>query len=538
MSGIPKGWIETTLGDLGEWRGGGTPSKQIPQFWTNGGIPWVSPKDMKQDFIDDAEDRITARAIENSATQLIPAHSVLIVTRSGILRHTLPVAVNTRDVAINQDLKALSPAIGIEPSFVAEQLRAEAQTILAHCAKSGTTVDSVDFERLKAFRFRLAPKTEQRRIVAKLHSLTRAMSRARTELDRLPDLVACYKLEILRAAFSGELTRDWRLATNLSTPKVLRLGELVTELRYGTAKKSYAQSKGIAVLRIPNIVSGRIDLSDLKYTELNNREISTLALSEGDILVVRSNGSVDLVGRPALVTSSEAGLAYAGYLIRLRPKTDLIFPKFLTLMLQSPQIRRAIETDARSTSGVHNVNSAELAALCVPTPELAEQQEIIRRLDTAFDWLDRMAAECEHAVRLMPRLHQAILAKAFRGELVPQDPNDEPASSLLERVRATRASAPKRGRAARSPEVTETSVDAARSVPEIKREEAMNKTRKDVSPSHLCDIVKASGGQIKSDALWRASEMQIDEFYKLLRDDVTAKRLKESKDKASISYAR
>jgi type I restriction enzyme S subunit len=95
-------------------------------------------------------------------------------------------------------------------------------------------------------------------------------------------------------------------------------------------------------------------------------------------------------------------------------------------MLQSPQIRKVIDITARSTSGVHNINSAELAALAIPCPELVEQQEIVRRIETAFAWLDRVATEHTNASRLLPKLDQAILAKAFRGELVLSDGQPRP----------------------------------------------------------------------------------------------------------------
>ena len=139
MSELPKGWVTLSTGDAGVWRGGGTPSKANSEFWTSGTIPWVSPKDMKRSYIAEAIDNITESAIENSATQLIPEGSVLVVTRSGILRHSFPVAANTAPVAINQDLKALTPFDGIEPEYVMLQLQADASEILRECTKSGTT---------------------------------------------------------------------------------------------------------------------------------------------------------------------------------------------------------------------------------------------------------------------------------------------------------------------------------------------------------------------------------------------------------------
>jgi len=94
-------------------------------------------------------------------------------------------------------------------------------------------------------------------------------------------------------------------------------------------------------------------------------------------------------------------------------------------MLLSPQVRKVIETNARSTSGVHNINSRELAALEIPQPRIEEQREAVRRIEKAFGWLDRVATEHTNASRLLPRLDEAVLAKAFRGELAPQDPNNK-----------------------------------------------------------------------------------------------------------------
>jgi type I restriction enzyme, S subunit len=107
------------MGEVGRWIGGGTPSKANSQFWTGGTIPWVSPKDMKSDVITDAQDHITDEAVANSATNLIDASSVLVVVRSGILQHTLAVAVTQRVVALNQDLKAVKPRNNVCAEYLA-----------------------------------------------------------------------------------------------------------------------------------------------------------------------------------------------------------------------------------------------------------------------------------------------------------------------------------------------------------------------------------------------------------------------------------
>jgi type I restriction enzyme S subunit len=127
------------LAELGRWTGGGTPSKANPKFWTNGTIPWVSPKDMKVPRITETQDYITPDAVENSATNVVRKGAVLIVVRSGILRHSLPVAVADRDVALNQDLKAVELNENFEPEYVAWALRSASRDILHTCAKGGTT---------------------------------------------------------------------------------------------------------------------------------------------------------------------------------------------------------------------------------------------------------------------------------------------------------------------------------------------------------------------------------------------------------------
>jgi type I restriction enzyme, S subunit len=120
---LPAGRAWADLCELGVWTGGGTPSKANPDFWRGGSVPWVSPKDMKADTIGETEDFITEDAVANSAAKYVAASSVLMVMRSGILRHTFPVASNDRIVTLNQDLRALTPYGGIQSTFVARYLK-------------------------------------------------------------------------------------------------------------------------------------------------------------------------------------------------------------------------------------------------------------------------------------------------------------------------------------------------------------------------------------------------------------------------------
>lgn len=439
MSDLPDGWVTISTGDVGIWRGGGTPSKSNRSFWIDGTVPWVSPKDMKRHEISDAIDHITESALAHSSTQLIPDGSVLLVTRSGILQHSLPVAANTVPVAINQDIKAVTPYPGVESDFVLLQLRADSAEILNDCVKQGMTVESIDFEKFKRRPFRLAPLPEQKRIVEKVGVALDRTSRARDELNSVPALVERYRAQLLDMAYAGTLTEGWRRKNNLPDPVYADVGNFAADIRYGTSRKSVDQQIGVPVLRIPNVSSGRINLNDLKYSELSEQEFNKLKLAVGDILIVRSNGSAELVGRPAVVDNQSAGMAYAGYLIRIRPNADVIDSAFFTLMLQAPTIRSVFLASARSTNGIYNVNAKTISALRVPIFQMDEQVEITRRLEIAFEWLSNISSEAGAVEKLLFKLETAILSKAFRGQFLTKYAGDEDVNTLLSQIEAAKS---------------------------------------------------------------------------------------------------
>lgn len=155
----------STLSDIGTWTGGGTPSKRNPEFWSNGTIPWISPKDMGGHEITSSQDLITSAAVKNSSAKMVPEGSILLVTRSSILDHTFPVNQALVDVTINQDLKAVTTDPSILPRFVLYYLRNSSQNILRTVRKTGGSVASLDTRKLFAFPIPIPPLEEQQRIV-------------------------------------------------------------------------------------------------------------------------------------------------------------------------------------------------------------------------------------------------------------------------------------------------------------------------------------------------------------------------------------
>jgi len=201
---IPMHWEVRRLKFAASFFGGGTPLKENIEYWS-GDIPWVSPKDMKADIIDETEDHITESAIENSSTRLIRSGAVLIVVRSGILRHSIPVAINIRPVALNQDMKAILPQPFLLPGYVAHVVRGHQKALLVVWRKEGATVESIEYELLLNTTFPIPSLLEQQAIVTYLDRETAKIdaliSRIREGIEKLKE----YSSALISAALTGKI---------------------------------------------------------------------------------------------------------------------------------------------------------------------------------------------------------------------------------------------------------------------------------------------------------------------------------------------
>ena len=156
------------LGELGKWSGGKTPSMAEKSFWENGSIPWISSKDMKFNTLLDTQDHITQKALIEASMTLYPANSIAVVTRSGILKHTFPVAYIPFPTTINQDIKILVVNDEILPRYAFHVIQSKGKDILEKTKKQGGTVDSLDFQKVLAFKVLVPTKSIQQKLVDKL----------------------------------------------------------------------------------------------------------------------------------------------------------------------------------------------------------------------------------------------------------------------------------------------------------------------------------------------------------------------------------
>lgn len=198
LPGFGDAWHMKSLETLGNWRGGMTPSMARPEFWERGTIPWISSGDVKTGILSGTARSTTAAAVQTGAAVLVPANSIIVVTRSGILRKHLPVAITNAEMAINQDIKALTPARAYDPMFLLHAMTASGPRILATCMKSGTTVESVDFRWLRSFEIELPQGIEEQRAIATvLSEMNAEIVAIEAQREKVNDLKQAIMQELL-----------------------------------------------------------------------------------------------------------------------------------------------------------------------------------------------------------------------------------------------------------------------------------------------------------------------------------------------------
>ncbi|MBT9815358.1 restriction endonuclease subunit S [Catenibacterium mitsuokai] len=182
-----KKWLTVSVENLcDEIYGGGTPSKAHKEYYENGDIPWVSSKDMKTDVLTDSQIKINQLGIENSTARLVPVNSVIMVIRSGILKHTLPVAINAVPITVNQDLKVFIPGNKITPRFLAMQFKMHEKSILF--GVRAVTADNIEFNSLKARKMIVPPLELQNQFASFLEEIDKSRSRIQKSLEASQEL--------------------------------------------------------------------------------------------------------------------------------------------------------------------------------------------------------------------------------------------------------------------------------------------------------------------------------------------------------------
>jgi type I restriction enzyme, S subunit len=440
MSELPRGWCIVQIQDIADVGTGATPKRGTKEFYESGTIPWITSGAVSQGLITHAEEFITEAAIRATNCKVFPSGTIVMAmygegkTRGSVAELAIEAATNQALAAI-----VLRQNGAVSGKYLTSFLTSQYSQLRGLAA--GGVQPNLNLQSVKNTSLPLPTLAEQKRIVAKLDALDAKSARARTELARIETLVSRYKQAVLSKAFSGELTREWPMVSLDLLSKAVFDGPFGSNL-----KSSDYTEEGPRVVRLENI--GAREFIEEKRTHISEEKFLSLArhtLKANDLLF---SSFVSEEIRACLFpanTNFKAINKADCFCIRL--DTAKIDPQFALFQLTSETTyRHFVQQVHGATRPRINLSQLKNYPLLVPTVE--EQHEIVRRIESAFARIDRLAREAKRALELVGKLDEAILAKAFRGELVPQDEGDEPAEKLLERIRAERAAAPKakRGR--------------------------------------------------------------------------------------------
>lgn len=307
---------------------------------------------------------------------------------------------------------------------------------------TGTTRRRITRKKLADLEFPIAPLNEQRRIAAKLDATLAPVDACRKRLDGVAAILKCFRQAVLAAATSGELTREWREergGVGLDCWTEMKVGDIVSAVEAGLniqcdERPPEGDEKGL--VKISAVTWGEYDEEASKTLRPDATVMEKNRIRAGDFLISRAN-TTELVGACVIVRDVKRSLYLSDKVLRLVVQDD--WKHWLLLSLRSPAGRRQIEgLSSGNQLSMRNLSQKDLLSIRIPQPPADELEIVLQSAQKLFTLADQLEAHLNAARKVVDRLTPALLAKAFRGELVPQDPSDEPASVLLERIRAAR----------------------------------------------------------------------------------------------------
>lgn len=419
---LPDGWTETTLGEVAELVGGGTPSREHPEYFTGHHV-WLTPTEIPRNrvtVVSTSREKITDEGLKKSSARLLPKGTVLMTSRASIGY----VAIAGTEVTTNQGFASFICKDGVYNQYLAYWLLGNVDFFIGQA--TGTTFKEITKSKLRNFSFPLPPLPEQKRIVTKIEELFTQLEAGTAALERVQAGLNRYKASVLKAAVEGKLgiqNDEVRTQDEGQLPegwKEVEFKEIITSLKNGYFYgRPSSEPIGIPILRISAVRPMSVNYSDLRYVpELKEEDVENYFLSKGDLLFTRYNGNLSLVGACGLVREGSQRVIYPDKLIRVRVQNENALPEYLEIYFSTILARKLIESKVKSTAGQHGISGGDIKSLSVILPPLEEQRQIVaeveRRLSLAAGVESTLAASLSRA----GRLRQSILKSAFEGRLV------------------------------------------------------------------------------------------------------------------------
>ena len=428
---IPNNWCWVRLGNITQIKGGKRIPKGTSLLKENTGYKYIRVTDMKNGTVLNDDIHYISKDIYNKISNYTISKNDIYITCAGTIGRVgiIPVEFDGANLTENADkiiIKHINKNLLVKvlSSYIVQKQIQE--VITTGCQPK------LAIKKIEQLKIPLPPINEQQRIVERIESLFVKLDRAKELIENTLAQFEQNKMAILHKAFIGELTAKWRKENNidLSSWQEKTIDELCTSLKYGTSKKSKPEGS-VVVLRMGNLQNGEIDWSNLMYTD-DKDDIEKYLLKKGDVLFNRTN-SPELVGKTSIYRGEYPAI-YAGYLIKLDYGKDII-GEYLNYMMNSTKAKHycyTVKTDGVSQS---NINAKKIGAFEIPVPTIEEQQKIVNILDKLLAKYNKIK-NLEQQLEKIELLKKAILAKAFRGELGTNNPDEESAENLLKEILA------------------------------------------------------------------------------------------------------
>ncbi len=441
MSELPTGWAETSIGDVTAYVSRGKSPKyaetsRLPVI-NQKAIRWFGIQDENLKFIhEDQFDQWTPERFIQTGDVLWNSTGTGTIGRACLVRpeHLHPPKVVDSHVTI------VRPSAAIDPRFLFAWIRGpEVQSGLEELASGSTNQIELNRSTVIATRVPLAPLPEQKRIADKLDAVLARVDACRGRLDRVPAILKRFRQSVLAAATSGELTREWREGAGAEWDEK-SIEELCGVERYAMAigpfgsnlKVADYRSEGVPLVFVREIRARTFGGPATKYVSPEKAvELKAHSVRPGDLLITKMG---DPPGDTAIYPLDRPPAIMTADVVCLRVDPHIADSQFVGHAIESPLGR---ERMGEITAGVaqQKISLERLRTMRLPTPPVREQVEIARRVGELFELADQLERRAIAGRGCVDKLTPSLLAKAFRGELVPQDPNDEPASVLLARLK-------------------------------------------------------------------------------------------------------
>jgi len=379
-------WPNVNIGDLCSMKAGGTPARSEAAYW-GGDVKWLKISDFRDfDLIKDTEEHITQAGLDNSSAKLLLPGTIVVTIFATIGR----VGILENPMATNQAIVGLIPKTPeiVKPYYLMHAIKYCVDQLLAVAA--GLAQDNINQKKLAALKIPVPSPTVQDQIISECGTVDSELNRARVLIDHL----------------TSDANNEIAIIYS-STALHSEIDKLATDVQYGLNEAMNEGGVGYKIFRMNEIIRGRmVDNGSMKCADISAKEFAKYKLNKGDLLFIRSNGSLEHIGKVGLF-DLDGDYCYASYLVRIVPNSSKVLPRYLGCIMNSEVFRKGMVSLAVKSGGTNNINATKMRNIKVPVPSLSEQKKFVARIEA----LEKQIAEAQAVIDGAAARKQAILQK-------------------------------------------------------------------------------------------------------------------------------